>query len=125
MVTLYIIYILITQFNCIEKLVTCESTLEIKHLIFFFKNVTTWGQMLPVFRLIFKHFTISSNPIHVANSNQNEKKNALPSLVCYGLPENAFQVIQLYNVTWSTVDYAESYKFMSFLSIIYQSTIRK
>ena len=48
-------------------------------------------------------FKISSNPFHVANSNQNEKKIALPSLVCHGLPENAFQVNQLYNVTWSNV----------------------
>ena len=57
--------------------------------------------MLSVFRLIFKHFQISSNPFHVANSNQNEKKIAPPSLVCHGLPENTFQVNQLYNVTWS------------------------
>ena len=48
-------------------------------------------------------FQISSNPFHVANSNQNEKKIAPPSLVCHGLPENAFQVNQLYNVTWSNV----------------------
>ena len=82
---------------------TCESTLEIPHLIFLFKNVTTWGQMLSVFCLIFKHFQISSNTFHVANSNQNEKKNALPSLLCHGLQENAFQVNQLYNVTWSSV----------------------
>ena len=82
---------------CIDKLVTCESTLE----MILFKNVTTWGQMLSVFSLIFKHFNISSNPFLVANSNQNEKKNALPSLLCHGLQENAFQVNQLYNVTWS------------------------
>ena len=101
LVTLYIIYILITQFNCIEKLVTCESTLEMRHLIFLFKNVTTWRQMLPVFCLIFKSFEISLNPFLVANSNQNEKKIGPLSLVCHGLPENAFQVNQLYNVTWS------------------------
>ena len=88
---------------CIDKLATCELTLEITHLIFHFKNVTTWGQMLSVFRLIFKHFKISSNPFHVPNSNQNEKKNAPPSLVCHGLPETAFQVNQLYNVTWSNM----------------------
>ena len=29
------------------------------------------------------------------------KKIAPPSLVCHGLPENASQVNQLYNVTWS------------------------
>ena len=86
---------------CIDKLVTCESTIEMKHLIFLFKNVTTWRQMLSVFRLIFKHFKISSNPFHVANSNQNEKKIEPLCLVCHGLPENAFQVNQLYNVTWS------------------------
>ena len=83
---------------------TCESTLEIPHLIFLFKNVTTWGQMLSVFRLIFKHFQISSNTFHDANSNQNEKKIAPPSLVCHGLPENALQANQLYNVTWSNGD---------------------
>ena len=82
---------------------TCESTIEMKHLIFLFKNVTTWRQMLSVFRLIFKHFKISSNPFHVANSNQNEKKIGPLCLVCHGLPENAFQVNQLYNVTWSNV----------------------
>ena len=82
---------------------TCESTIEMKHLIFLFKNVTTWRQMLSVFRLIFKHFKISSNPFHVANSNQNEKKIGPLCLVCHGLPENAFQVNQLYNVTWSIV----------------------
>ena len=91
----------LTCIYCINKLVTCESTLEIRHLIFLFKNVTTWRQMLSVFRLIFKHFQISSNPFLVANSNQNEKKIALPSTVCQGLQENAFQVNQLYNVTWS------------------------
>ena len=90
---------------CIDKLVTCESTIEMKHLIFLFKNVTTWRQMLSVFCLIFKHFQISSNTFHDANSNQNEKKIAPPSSVCHGLPENAFQVNQLYNVTWSNVQY--------------------
>ena len=74
-----------------------------KHLIFLFKNVTTWGQMLPVFSLIFKHFEISSNPFLAANTNQNEKKFASPSSVCHGLQEKAFQVNQLYNVTWSSV----------------------
>ena len=49
-------------------------------------------------------FKIYSNPFHVANSNQNEEKITLPSLVCHGLPENAFQVNQLYNVTWSTIE---------------------
>ena len=33
-----------------------------------------------------------------------KKKIAPPSLVCHGLPENAFQVNQLYNVTWSSVE---------------------
>ena len=47
-------------------------------------------------------FKISSNSFHVANSNQNEKKIALPSTVCQGLQENAFQVNQLFNVTWSS-----------------------
>ena len=88
---------------CIDKLVTCELTIEMKHLIFLFKNVTTWRQMLSVFCLIFKHFKISSNPFHIANSNQNEKKIGPLCLVCHGLPENAFQVNQLYNVTWSIV----------------------
>ena len=88
----------------LNKPITCELTLEITHLTFLFKNVTTCGQMLPVFSLIFKHFNISSNPFLIANSNQNEKKKiALPSLFCHGLPENAFQVNQLYNVTWSSV----------------------
>ena len=64
----------LTYIYCINKLVTCESTLEIRHLIFLFKNVTTWRQMLPVFCLIFKYFQISSNPFLGANTNQNEKK---------------------------------------------------
>ena len=59
--------------------------------------------MLSVFCLIFKLFQISSNPFLVVNTNQNEKKNALQSSVCHGLQENAFQVNQLYNVTWSSV----------------------
>ena len=59
--------------------------------------------MLPVFCLIFKLFKISSNPFLVANTNQNETKIALPSTVCHGLKENAFQVNQLYNVTWSNL----------------------
>ena len=80
---------------------TCESTIDMRHLIFSFWNVTTWGQMLSVFCLIFKYFNISSNTFLVAKTNQNDKKNAPPSLVCHGLPENAFQVNQLYNVTWS------------------------
>ena len=88
---------------CIDKLVTCESTIEMKHLIFLFKNVTTWRQILSVFRLIFRHFKISSNPFHIANSNQNEKKIEPLCLVCHGLPENAFQVNQLYKVTWSSM----------------------
>ena len=49
----------------------------------------------------YEFFKISSNPFHVAKTNQNEKKIALPSTVCHGLPANAFQVNQLYNVTWS------------------------
>ena len=49
-------------------------------------------------------FKISSNPFHVANSNQNEKKIEPLCSVCHGLPENAFQVNQLYNVTWSNVE---------------------
>ena len=57
--------------------------------------------MLSVFCLIFKHFQISSNPFLVAKTNQNEKKIALPSTVCQGLQENAFQVNQLFNVTCS------------------------
>ena len=88
---------------CIDKLVTCESTLEMKHLIFLFKNVTTCGQMLSVFSLIFKHFNISSNAFLAAKINQNEKKIAPPGVVCHRLPENAFQVNQLYNVTWSNI----------------------
>ena len=32
-----------------------------------------------------------------------KKKITPPSLDCQGLPENAFQVNQLYNVTWSNV----------------------
>ena len=58
--------------------------------------------MLPVFCLIFKLFNISSITFLAAKTNQNEKKNTPPSLDCQGLPENAFQVNQLYNVTWST-----------------------
>ena len=87
---------------------TCKSTIEMKHLIFLFKNVTTWGQMLPVFSLIFKHFEISSNPFLAANTNQNEKKFASPSSVCHGLQEKAFQVNQLYNVTWFNVHSTDS-----------------
>ena len=47
-----------------------------------------------------------STPFVVANTNQNEKKIAPPGVVCHGLQENAFQVNQLYNVTWSTDDRA-------------------
>ena len=32
-----------------------------------------------------------------------EKKITPPCVVCHGLQENAFQVNQLYNVTWSSV----------------------
>ena len=91
----------LTYIYCINKLVTCETTWKMKHLIFLLKNVTTWRQMLSVFRLIFKHFEISLNLFLVANTNQNEKKIASPSSVCHGLQENSFQVNQLYNVTWS------------------------
>ena len=94
----------LTYVYCINNLVTCESTLEITHLIFLLKNVTIWGQMLPVFCLIFKYFDISLNTFLAAKTNQNEKKIAPPSVVCHGLPENAFQVNQLYNVTWSIVN---------------------
>ena len=80
---------------------TCESTLEIIRLIFLFKNVTILRQMLSVLSLIFKHFKISLNPFLGANSNHNEKKIGPLGLVCHGLQENAFQVNQLYNVTWS------------------------
>ena len=59
--------------------------------------------MLPVFCLIFKLFNISSITFLAAKTNQNEKKITPPSLDCQGLPENAFQVNQLYNVTWSNV----------------------
>ena len=93
----------LTYIYCINKLVTCETTLKMTHLIFLLKNVTTWRQMLSVFCLKFKNFKISSIPFLVANTNQNEKQIALPSSVCHGLPENAFQVNQLYNVTWSNV----------------------
>ena len=93
----------LTYIYPINKLVTCESTLEIRHMIFLLKNVTTWRQMLSVFCLFFKLFKISTKPFLVANTNQNEKKIALPSTVCHGLQENAFQVNQLYNVTWSIV----------------------
>ena len=58
--------------------------------------------MLPVFCLIFKLFNISSITFLAAKTNQNEKKIALPSVVCHGLPEIAFQANQLYNVTWSS-----------------------
>ena len=61
--------------------------------------------MLSVFRLIFKHFQISSNPFLVAKTNQREKKIALPSTDFQGLQENAFQVNQLFNVTWSIIYY--------------------
>ena len=40
------------------------------------------------------HFT---SPIQI----RMKKKNALPSSVCHGLQEKAFQVNQPYNVTWS------------------------
>ena len=93
----------LTYIYCINKLVTCETTLKMKHLIFLLKNVTTWRQMLSVFCFFFKHLTIPSNTFLTTKTNQNEKKIALPSLVCHGLPENAFQVNQLFNVTWSIV----------------------
>ena len=44
------------------------------------------------------HFT---SPIPI----KMKKKNAPPSLVCHGLPENAFQVNQLDNVTWSNTQW--------------------
>ena len=69
---------------------------EIKNLILI--DVKYWNFFL---NQIFK---ISSNPFHVANSNQNEKKIEPLCLVCHGLPENAFQVNQLFNVTWSIED---------------------
>ena len=40
-----------------------------------------------------------SSPIPI----RMKKKNAPPSSVCHGLQENAFQVNQLYNVTWSII----------------------
>ena len=92
-----------TYIYSINKLVTCESTLEITRLIFLFKNVTILRQMLSVLSLIFKHFKISLNPFLGANSNHNEKKIGPLGLVCHGLQENAFQVNQLYNVTWSNM----------------------
>ena len=46
-------------------------------------------------RFLQTHFT-SPIPIRM------KKKNAPPSLICHGLPENAFQVNQLYNDTWSS-----------------------
>ena len=91
-----------TYIYSINKLVTCESTLEITRLIFLFKNVTILRQMLSVLSLIFKHFKISLNPFLGANSNHNEKKFGPLGLVRHGLQENAFQVNQLYNVTWSS-----------------------
>ena len=93
----------LTYIYCIDKLATCELTLEIRHLIFLFKNVTTCVQMLFVFHLIFKYFDISLNTFLAAKTDQNEKKMAPSSVVCHGVPENAFQVNQLYNVTWSTL----------------------
>ena len=65
--------------------------------------------MLPVFCLIFKLFNISSITFLAAKTNQNEKKITPPSLDCQGLPENAFQVNQLYNVTWSIVHKQRKY----------------
>ena len=102
----------LTYIYCINKLVTCETTLKMKHLIFLLKNVTTWRQMLSVFRLKFKNFKISSIPFLVANTNQNEKKIALPSSVCHGLPENVFQVNQLYNATWSSEELSYGVTFL-------------
>ena len=49
-----------------------------------------------IFIFLQTHFT-SPIPIRM------KKKIAPPSLVCHRLPENAFQVNQLYNVTWSTL----------------------
>ena len=73
LVTLDVAYILINLHYYINKLVTCDSTLKMRHLNFLLKNVTTWGQMLSVFCLIFKLFQISSNPFLDANTNQNLK----------------------------------------------------
>jgi hypothetical protein len=50
------------------------------------------------FKLNFQNFF---KPISRRNSNQNEKEVEPLCLVCHGLPEGAFQVGQLYNVTWS------------------------
>ena len=77
--------------------------------------------MLPVFCLIFKYFYISFNTFLAAKTDQNEKKMAPSSVVCHGVPENAFQVNQLYNVTWSSnhVDYT------GFLNMYLISGIKK
>ena len=55
---------------------------------------------------IFKKFKFSkflqthfSSPIPI----KMKKKIAQPGVVCHGLQENAFQVNQLYNVTWSNL----------------------
>ena len=80
--------------------------------------MTTLGQMLSVFCMIFKYFNISSNTFLAAKTNQNEKKIAPPSLLCHGLPENAFQVNQLYNVTWSIIKNA-----LAVLSIVARNRI--
>ena len=45
------------------------------------------------------HFT-SPIPIRI------KKKSAPPGVVCHGLQENALQVNQLYNVTWSSAQWA-------------------
>ena len=79
--------------------------------------------MLPVFSLIFKHFEISSNPFLAAITNQNEKKIASPSSVCHGLQENAFQVNQLYNVTWSIVQYILIFSYGTIFNIRFTGTV--
>ena len=58
---------------------------------------------------------MSSNPFLVANTNQNEKKNTPLVVVCHGLQENAFQVNQLYNVTWSNIE-QRIYIFLTFIN---------
>ena len=48
-------------------------------------------------KFIQTHFS-SPKPIRM-----KKKENAPPGVVCHGLQENNFQVNQLYNVTWSSI----------------------
>ena len=53
------------------------------------------------FEFDFQTFQYFFKPISRCQYQSERKKIVPPSVVCHGLQENAFQVNQFYNVTWS------------------------